>query len=333
MQFVVLSSGSKGNCLLVKSGDSCVMVEAGLGPRVLKKRLSSVDLDPRIITGVVVTHGHYDHIRCAPEVAESLNVPTLATTSCAVQQAACGRPLFAHQSMVPGEPVRMGRLTVTAFPTPHDAPGSIGLVFQDDEARLGVVTDLGCITPQVLRALSDLDGLYLEFNHDVPMLLQGTYPDRLKRRVRSNLGHLSNEQAAELVMRAYNPRLRQLFLAHLSEQNNTPGLAWMQAQRSVDGRDVEIVIAPQQHALRPVTVGKRGELKDLAPPADTIRPPIVVNPPPRDELLERYALAPVSRSVKASVGPRTNELYGVPVGKGPAAQLSLFEMPVRERFR
>src|SRR4051794_34408826 len=103
MLFTVLSSGSKGNCLLVQSGESCVMVEAGLGPRRLSTRLMSVGLNASGVTALAVTHSHHDHVKAAPDVAEALGIPTYATRACAIERAQHREPLWAHQLIKPAE--------------------------------------------------------------------------------------------------------------------------------------------------------------------------------------------------------------------------------------
>lgn len=309
MRFTVLSSGSKGNALLVQSGETAVLIEAGIGPRVMQQRLEMAGLSGLRLNALFVTHGHYDHARRATEVAEAFNIPTYASDGCSQERPFIGAlPFFAHQSFNPRTQVRVGSLTVTAFPTPHDAPGSVGLVLEDGDARVGVVTDLGCVTHDVVAALQDCNLLYSEFNHDVPMLQQGPYPLSLKRRCLSNVGHLSNEQGATLVARSRTSELRTLVLAHLSETNNTPSLALHAARGVVDGAGVAVHVAPQRVTLGPMRV-------ERPPTARPIQRVLAVAPP---------ALAPAPQPrrpapVYATVGARKR-----PLGAGPSAQLSLF---------
>ncbi|MBI5498411.1 MAG: MBL fold metallo-hydrolase [Deltaproteobacteria bacterium] len=297
MRFTVLGSGSKGNALVVEGAGVRVLVDAGLGPRVFRDRLGATglcDLRPRAL---FVTHGHSDHVGHAPEVAESYNIPTHATDACAAERAAAGAPLFAHRALPTGAEVRIGSLCVRAFATPHDAPGSAGLVFEDGESRLGIVTDLGCVPDHVTAALRDVDLLYVESNHDVEMLRNGPYPAFLKRRCLSNVGHLSNEQCAILLGRARGSRLRTVVLAHLSEANNTPQAALRVARRLLDGSGVALHVAPQREALPTLEVRK-------ARPA---RPPEPV-----------YELATVGARPRRTGGARGG------LGAGPQAQMDLF---------
>ncbi len=329
MRFTVLSSGSKGNALLVQSGETSVLIEAGVGPRVLKQRMEMASLSTLRPNALIVTHGHYDHARRATEVAEALNIPTYASAGCAAERPMQGAtPFFAHREFNAGTTTRLGSLTMTAFATPHDAPGSIGVILEDGDARVGVVTDLGCVTHAVVAALRDCNLLYAEFNHDVPMLNQGPYPLSLKRRCLSNVGHLSNEQGATLVARSRTPELRTLVLAHLSESNNTPALALAAARGVVDGAGVAVHVAPQRLALGPLRVERPARPRPA--PQALAFPALVVPPtsaallaPPSATVLPRPALPPLAAHAApvyavARVGARKK------LGPGPSAQLSLF---------
>lgn len=288
------------------------MVEAGLSPRNLKERLGVVGMDARRMNALVVTHGHTDHVQSAPEIAESLRIPTLATTSCASARARAGRPLWGHQALAVGQVIPFGSLSIRAFPTPHDAPGSVGLVIDDGHSRLALVTDLGCITTDVVRAIDDVQLLYIEFNHDLQMLMEGPYPRVLKNRVKSNMGHLSNAQGAQLLAQVRGPLLRHVVLAHLSEQNNTPALAMQEARRVLDGSGIGVHVAVQQQSLPPIIVGggKRH-------PASAVRsePPSPSAPP------ERSTPLPVP----------TPDREGAKLGAGARAQLNLFAPPTSQR--
>jgi hypothetical protein len=186
----------------------------------------------------------------------------------------------------------------------------VGLVFEDGDARLGIVTDLGCVTSHVIAALRDCSLLYAEFNHDVEMLKNGPYPPSLKRRCLSNVGHLSNEQAAYMVARARTPLLKTLVLAHLSEANNTHELALAEAHRVVGGHGVAVHVAPQRTTLGPILV-------ERSPTRPTVTLPLVTVP----------VRAPVAApKAVVTVGARRGKAPAR-YGTGPSAQLSLFGSP------
>jgi phosphoribosyl 1,2-cyclic phosphodiesterase len=135
-----------------------------------------------------------------------------------------------------GEPFEIGDLSISPFTTPHDAADPVGFVFQSEGVRMGFVTDLGYISPNVKAQLQDLDLLLLESNHDLEMLRDGPYPWAVKQRVMSRVGHLSNEAAAGFLEDDYDGQATYVILAHLSESNNLPELARVTAERALNGR-------------------------------------------------------------------------------------------------
>ncbi|HCF56405.1 MAG TPA: MBL fold metallo-hydrolase, partial [Myxococcales bacterium] len=158
-------------------------------------------------------------------------------------------------------------LRVTSVATPHDSPESVALVVDDGDARLGIVTDLGVVREAIVSTLAGVDGLVLEMNHDEQMLADGPYPARLKRRIRGNYGHLSNQQGGELLRRLAHPGLQRVTLAHISEHNNTPELAREVAEgvlAQAPGR-AALSIGEHHRPGEPVVLRGRGR-KQLALP-------------------------------------------------------------------
>jgi phosphoribosyl 1,2-cyclic phosphodiesterase len=224
LRFASLGSGSRGNATLIQTASTTVLVDCGYPARELGRRCELLGVDPIGIDAILVTHEHGDHIRGVGPVARKYRLPVWMThgTSRAHD---CGelpqRRLFgSHEG-----PFRIGDLDVTPVPVPHDAREPCQFTFVSGEVRLGLVTDLGSITPVLINALNGVDALLLECNHDPQMLAEGPYPPSLQARVGGNYGHLSNQQAAELLSRIDHGRLRHLVAAHLSEKNNTPELA------------------------------------------------------------------------------------------------------------
>ena len=250
MRFVVLASGSKGNAIVVQGGGTTLLIDCGLSAKALRGRLYEAGLDFPNLTALLLTHGHGDHVKGAGRVAGGMRLRTYATPE-TVRFLARGGGLMHHVPIERDARFQVGALHVQAFPTLHDAPGSVGYVVEHEGARIGFCTDLGAASPPVEAALQNCDTLYLEFNHDLEMLRNGPYPPALVRRVSSDLGHLSNDQAAELLARLYSPRLHRVLLAHLSETNNTASLALDAAHRALgDIRGVDISIAPQHETSR-----------------------------------------------------------------------------------
>ncbi len=221
-----IGSGSTGNAWWVSGGGVELLIDCGLSARSLARRLAAVGLDLGRVTAVVCTHGHGDHVAGAAVLARRHGLRIYGTPD--------------TLSMIPGDPppeqlcplpeegrVAIGGLAVATTPTLHDAPGSVALRLEDDETALGYATDLGFATRNIVRHLRGCDGVVVEFNHDEGMLLGGPYDERLKRRIYSEVGHLSNRQGAALLeeVLARTPGLQHVTLAHLSQENNRPEIA------------------------------------------------------------------------------------------------------------
>jgi phosphoribosyl 1,2-cyclic phosphodiesterase len=244
VRVAILGSGSKGNCLVVEAGGTVVLVDVGFGPREVRRRMQHLDLDLNDIDAIVITHAHGDHVKGARQLAGSLNVPTFATE--ATRRFASTFTAFkGHVPVVPGERFTVGALTFAPTKTCHDEPGSVCYAIDDGDEAFGICTDLGLVDDTVAAGLRGVDTLMLEFNHDRHMLQTGPYPTHLKRRVGSKYGHLNNDDAGRLLGMAVTPSLSRLLCAHLSEVNNTPDKALSAARAVVDGRDVDVAVAPQ----------------------------------------------------------------------------------------
>jgi phosphoribosyl 1,2-cyclic phosphodiesterase len=227
MRVSVLGSGSKGNSILVKAGDTQILVDAGFSARDLERRLKEVGSSPTAITAVVITHDHGDHTRGMGVFARRFGTPVFLTepTREACSNLFTGRE--ALESYRPGFPFRIGSAEVVPFLTIHDArdPVAVSIIDAETGLRLGVATDLGRPTAQVRHAVADCDILVLEANHDEALLHQGPYPVAVRTRIASSHGHLSNHDAASLAVELFHPKLAGVVLAHLSGECNRPDLA------------------------------------------------------------------------------------------------------------
>jgi len=223
MRFASLGSGSKGNATVVEAGNTRVLVDCGFSCTEVEKRLARLGLQPSDLDAILVTHEHSDHISGVARLSRRYQLPVWMTAGTeaahkggAVAQWCC---INSHQAFC------IGHFQVQPFPVPHDAREPCQFVFSDTRRRLGLLTDVGSLTPHLLHALDGLDALILECNHDPEMLANGSYPAHLKRRVGGPYGHLSNQQAAEIVGKINTERLQHLVAAHISEKNNQPRLA------------------------------------------------------------------------------------------------------------
>lgn len=223
MRFLSLGSGSKGNATLVAAGDTLLLLDCGFNCTEFESRLAARGLSATDIDAVLVTHEHGDHIGGVGAIARRWKIPVYCTHG----TAASGRLGQVDQTVLiqPDQTFAVGDIAVTAVPVPHDAREPVQFVFEAAGARLGVLTDLGSVSPYVVRCFGGCDALLLEFNHDLDMLRAGPYPAALKRRVGGDWGHLNNQQAVALLERCDITRLHTLVVGHISEQNNTPDRA------------------------------------------------------------------------------------------------------------
>lgn len=247
MRFASLGSGSKGNATLVEAGASRVLVDCGFSCAEAEKRLARFALSPADLDAILVTHEHSDHISGVARLSRRHGIPVWMTAGTHAMHK--GGDLAAWHCINSHQAFAVGDLQVRPFPVPHDAREPCQFVFGDGAGSLGLLTDVGSLTPHMLQALDSLDALILECNHDTGMLARGPYPPRLKARVGGPYGHLSNLQAAELLTKINTERLQHLVAAHLSEQNNDPQLAFDSLAGALGHSPERIVIADQPEGL------------------------------------------------------------------------------------
>ena len=216
LRFASLSSGSRGNALLVEYGETLVMVDCGLTLKATCERLRALDRDPGDITALVVTHEHGDHIGGVARLARRYQIPVAMTPGTRQASGFAGdlRLINCHRLF------QVGELSVQPFPVPHDAREPCQFVFSGGGKRLGVLTDTGHITTHIGASLSECDALAVEANHDLERLSQGPYPASVKLRVAGAYGHLNNQQTATLLRDLKHDGLQWVTALHLSEQNN-----------------------------------------------------------------------------------------------------------------
>lgn len=225
MKFCVLASGSSGNCLYVESGETRVLIDAGVSRKIIQTRLSEIGVSLDTINALCVTHNHSDHTVGLPVIALRHHLPLYATEgTCTGVEVTTGKK-FEWNVFQAGCTFEIGMLTFEAFSVPHDASDPVGFVISDGRCRLGIATDMGEVPEVVAHHLKGCNALIIEFNHDVELVLNSDRSWYLKQRILGRKGHLSNEQACELLKRVAGEQLRTLFLAHLSEECNTPVLA------------------------------------------------------------------------------------------------------------
>jgi phosphoribosyl 1,2-cyclic phosphodiesterase len=223
LRFALLGSGSRGNSLLIETAHVRILLDCGFSAEETRSRLETLDVDPASLDSILVTHEHSDHMRGVGAIARRYQLSVWMTPGTS-HASRCGvlpdwQPIDCHAG-----PWTIGDLRVTPYPVPHDAREPCQFIFHSAKQSLGVLTDLGHITPHILSMLQECDSLVLEFNHDLTMLRNGPYPKALKSRVGGRHGHLNNQQALALLAQLPTARFQYLVASHISEKNNSPQL-------------------------------------------------------------------------------------------------------------
>lgn len=249
MRFASLGSGSQGNALVLEVGNTRLLLDCGFSAGETAARLARLKLEPDDLDAVVVTHEHDDHIGGVARLARTHDLPVYLTHG-TLMALGTARSDIAEITMIDSHaPFSIGDVEVWPYPVPHDAREPAQFVFGNGAKRLGVLTDAGSSTPHIETMLSGLDALVLECNHDLDLLMSGSYPPWLKRRIASRFGHLDNQTAAQLLASVDCSRLQHLIAAHLSQQNNTPELARTAAAQVLNCAPEWIGIASQDEGF------------------------------------------------------------------------------------
>lgn len=267
LTFTTLASGSSGNAALVSCGDTHILLDAGISARRITLGLRTLGVEPEQLRAILVTHEHRDHVSGLSVLTRKRKIPILATgptCRCLAEKMPELGGLLREQEA--GTGVQLGELWVESFPTPHDAAASVGYSLSGEGGRMVLCTDLGYVTPQVKGAVRGCDLLVCETNHDEDWVRSGPYPYYLQRRVLGDWGHLSNEAGAELVAMAVETGAKQVILAHLSHENNTPAHAREAVCRRLKAmgcdpeRDISLTVAPRSETGSSFRLGEAGVL-------------------------------------------------------------------------
>ena len=214
MKFNIIASGSKGNATIVRYNNTNILIDMGISLTRLNEGLKEFGLNVKDINGAIFTHDHADHISgikfISPKIQYGLRGTLASSLSNVIE-------LF--------EPFKIGDFMITAFPTSHDATNPCGFILEAGEEKLTYMTDTGVFLEESKQIASNPDYLIIESNHDIKMLLKTNRTYELKNRIMSSHGHLCNEDSAIAALEIIGPKTKQIFLAHLSEEANTPELA------------------------------------------------------------------------------------------------------------
>jgi phosphoribosyl 1,2-cyclic phosphodiesterase len=246
MRFSVLGSGSRGNCVYIEHEQTAILIDGGFSGKQIAARLQSIGRDIDDITAICVTHEHNDHIAGVGVLSRRCKLPIYANPGTFQGGEKRLGKLHVRREFSTGDTLEIQDLQVRSFPVSHDTADPVGYVISNGTVHLGYCTDTGKVSKLMQLRLACCHGLILEFNHNLEMLKNGPYPLPLQQRVRSSQGHLANEDAADLLQQLQHRNLKYGVLAHLSDTNNTPGLALAAAQQTIEhGSETELVLASQ----------------------------------------------------------------------------------------
>ena len=246
LDFRPLFSGSTGNSELVAFDDTGLLIDAGRTGKLLDEAIKAQGFDMRRVRAILVTHEHIDHIRGVGVLARKYGMEVYASagTWAAMAEKVGEIPARQRCEFCPDEDFYIDRVNVSPFSIPHDAAQPTGYALSCGGKKVSVMTDLGHTTRELLSRVEGSDVMLMEANHDIRMLTDGTYPERLKRRILSGKGHLSNEACGRALVDMLSAGRPRVYLGHLSEENNVPELAYSPVARLLEsagakvGRDV-----------------------------------------------------------------------------------------------
>lgn len=267
LNFISFGSGSSGNSYLLYTETDGLLIDAGIGPRNLKKRFKQFGLNVAMIKNILVTHDHADHIKAVGSLAMELGVNVYTTNKVhkGIQRNYCTSkkvPVDKQIDIEKGRPFDVGEFHVTPFAVPHDSLDCVGYMVEHDGITFCLMTDVGVVTDEMKTFITRANYLVIEANHDVEMLMSGNYPQNLKERILSEKGHLSNTSCAEAIINNMSEDLKHIWLCHLSEENNHPELArktvetTLRSHGVIVGKDVELDVLKRTFPTGPFELTK-----------------------------------------------------------------------------
>ena len=262
-----LFSGSSGNCVYISLGGTRLLVDAGVSATRVEANLREIGVDISQIDAVLITHEHVDHIRGISVLCRRHGLPVYANegTWRAILQKDADIPRRCMRTFYTGEDFYIGKLGVHPFAIPHDAAEPVGYAFSCGELRCAVATDIGHIADSWLQAVTGCQALVLEANHDVEMVKQGPYPQRLRQRILGRNGHLCNADCAQVLLTLAKKGTQAVFLSHLSADNNLPELAYNTVCEALTGagyavgEDVRVMVSRRDRVSDLLILRSAGE--------------------------------------------------------------------------
>jgi len=251
-----LFSGSSGNSTYLSCGQAKILIDAGVTCKRIVEALSMLDVHASELSGVVITHEHIDHIKGIGLLSRKYDIPIYANEKTWEAMAETVGPIADKnmRSFFTGVDFFIKDVCIHPFSIPHDAADPVGYSFSAKGKKVSIATDIGCITKEILEAVSYSDLLIIEANHDVDMLRAGRYPYNLKKRILSTKGHLSNEACGEALVKLYETNVKRVLLGHMSKENNAAEVAFctiesiLNENGIIEGKDMFIDIALEDKA-------------------------------------------------------------------------------------
>jgi len=245
MNYLSFASGSSGNCALLRGGGVTLLIDAGISLKRIRLGLRQEGLELSDVTAVLVTHEHSDHVSGLGMLSKYSEIPVYGSAGTVEALRREGRCLEKNLRALPDDlSVDLGELHVLGVPQLHDAAQPLGYRIEGEKSAVGIFTDLGRLTETVANAARGCRFAVVETNHDVEMLRRGPYPPYLQRRILGDYGHLSNEAGAALALLLAEAGAEELFLGHLSRENNRPDLA-LAAVRARVGEELRVSPSPR----------------------------------------------------------------------------------------
>lgn len=251
-----LFSGSSGNSTYLSCGQTKILIDVGVSCKRIVEALSMLDVRASQLSGIVITHEHVDHIKGISVLSRKYDIPVYANEKTWEAMERLIDPIDSKNMRVffTGADFFIKDVCVHPFSIPHDAVDPVGYSFSAKGKKVSIATDMGCMTKEILEAVSYSDLLIIEANHDVDMLTAGRYPYNLKRRILSAKGHLSNEACAEALVKLYGTNVKRVLLGHMSKENNAAEIAFctiesiLNENGIIEGKDMFIDIALEDRA-------------------------------------------------------------------------------------
>lgn len=233
-------SGSSGNCTLVTNGKTNILIDCGTSGKRATEALESLHIPMNKLNAIMVSHEHVDHIQGVGVLAKKYSIPVYATYGTHKKMALDKVDDSLICEITPDITYDITGLGVTPFSIPHDALDPCGFVISDGATKVATATDIGIMRGDIISRLSGCESILLESNHDIDMLRFGDYPYALKRRILSDVGHMSNKMAAQTAVHLVRNGTKHIMLGHLSDKNNLPDIAMMETFNALTDNGIKV---------------------------------------------------------------------------------------------